>query len=159
VGAGCDASSLLSDCESKRARHHSASSNAASCESKVEALVPRAPTTPSPGQVDDGPNGEPRDSSSPAPELQRAQTRLAPRPPTDGRERGDEQFGAGPVGLFDLPAELLLAVATRLTNDDQLAAALACRTLRDAVLADRRHTRSVERMRTLGFAVAPIRTA
>jgi hypothetical protein len=42
------------------------------------------------------------------------------------------------VGLLDLPAELLVAVGARLPDDDQLAAALTCRTLREEVFADRR---------------------
>jgi hypothetical protein len=37
------------------------------------------------------------------------------------------------VQLLDLPAELLVAIATQLTEDDDLAFALACRRLRQAV--------------------------
>jgi hypothetical protein len=40
--------------------------------------------------------------------------------------------------LLDLPLELLVAIATELAEDDELAAALACRKLREAVAATKR---------------------
>jgi hypothetical protein len=40
--------------------------------------------------------------------------------------------------LLDLPAELLVAIATHLTEDDELAASLACRKLRQAVAGTER---------------------
>jgi hypothetical protein len=42
------------------------------------------------------------------------------------------------AGLLDLPAELLVAVATQLAEDDELAASLARRKLRDAVAGTER---------------------
>jgi hypothetical protein len=41
-------------------------------------------------------------------------------------------------GLLDLPAELLVAVAMQLDEDDDLAASLACRNLRQAVAGTER---------------------
>jgi hypothetical protein len=55
----------------------------------------------------------------------------APRPlPVTVRARA--------VHLLDLPAELLVAIATQLAEDDELAFALACRRLRQAVAGTER---------------------
>jgi hypothetical protein len=40
--------------------------------------------------------------------------------------------------LLDLPAELLVAIAAQLAEDDELAASLACRKLREAVAGTER---------------------
>jgi hypothetical protein len=58
--------------------------------------------------------------------------------------------------LLDLPAELLVAIATQLDEDDDLAASLACRKLRAAVAGTER-CEAGERLSTnIGSAVVSV---
>jgi hypothetical protein len=54
------------------------------------------------------------------------------------------------VRLPDLPAELLVAIATELTADDELAASLACRKLREAVAGTERRAAGARLSTTIG---------
>jgi hypothetical protein len=54
--------------------------------------------------------------------------------------------------LLDLPAELLVAVTTQLAEDDELAFALACRRLRQAVAGMERRVGGVRLLTRIGSA-------
>jgi hypothetical protein len=74
----------------------------------------------------------------------------APGPfPVDGRLRA--------MQLLDLPAELLAAIATKLAEDNELAAALACRRLRQAVAGTERHKASARLLTRIGSAFCSVR--
>jgi hypothetical protein len=54
--------------------------------------------------------------------------------------------------LLDLPAELLVAIAAHLAEDDELAAALACRRLRDAIAGNKRRAAGARLSTSIGSA-------
>jgi hypothetical protein len=58
--------------------------------------------------------------------------------------------------LLDLPAELLVAIASQLAEDDELAAALACRRLRQAVAGTERHKASAQLSTRIGSAFCSV---
>jgi hypothetical protein len=61
-----------------------------------------------------------------------------------------------PCRLLDLPAELLVAVASQLAEDDVLAASFACRKLREAVAGTERHTTGVRLSTRIGSALGSV---
>jgi hypothetical protein len=61
-----------------------------------------------------------------------------------------------PASLLDLPAELLVAVATQLAEDDELAASLACRKLREAVAGTERHRAGAQLSTSIGSAFGSV---
>jgi hypothetical protein len=58
--------------------------------------------------------------------------------------------------LLDLPVELLVAVATQLAEDDELAASLACRELRKAVAGTKRRAAGAGLSTTIGSALGSV---
>jgi hypothetical protein len=78
---------------------------------------------------------------APAPRQQRAANEAAPELP---------------CRLLDLPAELLVAVASQLAEDDEFAASIACRKLREAVAGTERHTTGVRLSTRIGSAFGSV---
>jgi hypothetical protein len=68
------------------------------------------------------------------------------------RGRGPRQL----CKLLDLPAELLVLVATQLAEDDELAASLACRKLRAAVAGTERRKAGARLSTTIGSAFGSV---
>jgi hypothetical protein len=58
--------------------------------------------------------------------------------------------------LVDLPAELLVAIAAQLAEDDELATAMACRKLRKAVAGTKRHTAGARLSTRIGSAFCSV---
>jgi hypothetical protein len=58
--------------------------------------------------------------------------------------------------LVDLPTELLVAIAAQLAEDDELAAAFACRRLREAVAGTERRARGVRLSTRIGSAFCSV---
>jgi hypothetical protein len=58
--------------------------------------------------------------------------------------------------LLDLPAELLVAIATQLAEDDELAASLAFRKLRSAVAGTERREAGARLSTTIGSALVSV---
>jgi hypothetical protein len=58
--------------------------------------------------------------------------------------------------LLDLPPELLVAVATQLAEDDELAASLACRKLQEAVAGTKRRKTGVRLLTRIGSAFGSV---
>jgi hypothetical protein len=75
---------------------------------------------------------------------------MAPDGPTSQGAACDELPPELRCRLLDLPVELLVAVATQLAEDDELAASLACRTLRKAVAATERRAAGARLSTTIG---------
>jgi hypothetical protein len=58
--------------------------------------------------------------------------------------------------LLDLPAELLVAVATQLAEDDELAASFACRKLREADAGTERRRAGARLSTRIGSAIGSV---
>jgi hypothetical protein len=58
--------------------------------------------------------------------------------------------------LLDLPVELLVAVASQLAEDDELAASLACRKLREAVAGTERRAAGARLSTTIGSVLGSV---
>jgi hypothetical protein len=58
--------------------------------------------------------------------------------------------------LLDLPAELLLAIVAQLAEDDELAASLACRKLREAVARTERRAAGARLSTSIGSALGSV---
>jgi hypothetical protein len=58
--------------------------------------------------------------------------------------------------LLDLPAELLVAIATQLAEDDELAASLACRKLRKAVAGTEQQLAGAQLSTSIGSALVSV---
>jgi hypothetical protein len=59
--------------------------------------------------------------------------------------------------LLDLPAELLVAIVAHMAADDELAAALACRRLREAVAGAERRAAGVRLSTRIGSIFGSVR--
>jgi hypothetical protein len=60
------------------------------------------------------------------------------------------------AALLDLPAELLVAIATQLAEDDELAASLACSKLREAVAGTKRRAEGARLSTRIGSAFGSV---
>jgi hypothetical protein len=58
--------------------------------------------------------------------------------------------------LLDLPADLIVAIATQLAEDDELVAALACRRLHQAIAGTKRRAVSARLLTTIGSAFCSV---
>jgi hypothetical protein len=76
--------------------------------------------------------------------------------PARGNSRGLAATPELLYRLLDLPAELLVAVATQLAEDDELAASLACRKLREAVAGTERRAADARLWTRIGSAFGPV---
>jgi hypothetical protein len=65
----------------------------------------------------------------------------------------DEAAPELPPQLRDLPMELLVAIAAQLAEDDELAASLACRKLREAVAGTERRVAGARLSTSIGSAL------
>jgi hypothetical protein len=87
--------------------------------------------------------------------MERGGPSLAP-PARDAPEPFPVAVRARATHLLDLPDELLVAIATQLAEDDELAIALACRRLRQAVAGAERRAAGARLSTRIGSAFCSV---